>query len=156
MSVTVDYLFNSDLDFGKLVTRINDSTGLGFVPYEGASSDQFCRFLGLELTLQADHGLEDDRECNFQDYEFIIQTRTPSPDADLRPMQIESMALIAFALFRRVNLTSGLLTFDVQVRLAQYQVADNQWIDQVSGNSVRFPDHFADLRSRILRDGWDA
>ena len=79
MSVSVAYLFNSDLALATLVTRLNNSLGLAFTPYEGNSSDQFCRFLGMELSLKSGHGLENDGECNFQDYEFIIEYSNTGP-----------------------------------------------------------------------------
>ena len=69
-------------------------------------------------------------------------------------MQVEAVAMIAFALYRRVDITSGLLVFNTQIRLAQYRVVDDQWHDELSNCAVTIPGHFADLRSRITRDGW--
>ncbi len=152
MSVTVEYLFNSEVDLASLVNRVNEVVGWGLAPYEGNPSDQYCRFLGMEFTLRSDHGLDDDRDCNFEDYNFIGQLRTPAPDSDLRPIQIEAMALMAFALFRRLDITSGLLTLNVQTRLAHYRVVDDEWYDDVSGKAVQFPGHFGELRSRVSRE----
>ena len=156
MSITVEYLFNSELNLESLITQLNEKLGFSFSPYEGDSNDQFCRFLGMELSLDAGHGLVNDGECNFEDYAFQIGTRTPVPDGDLRVMQVESMTSLAFAMHRRLSVQSGLLTFDVQTALARYRMTESGWYDDLSSATVSFPQHFADVRSRIKREGWVA
>ena len=110
----------------------------------------------MELSLDAGHGLVNDGECNFEDYAFQIGTRTPVPDGDLRVMQVESMTSLAFAMHRHLSVQSGLLTFDVQTALARYRMTESGWYDDLSSATVSFPQHFADVRSRIKREGWVA
>ena len=155
MSITVEYLFNTALDFESLVAQLNGKLGLGFAPYEGDPADQFCRFVGMELSLHDKHGLESDGECNFKDYAYQIGTRTPVPDSDLRMIQVESMATLAFAMQRRVAVLSGLLTFDVQCALARYRMTESGWWDELSCSIVSFPQHLVAIRTRITREGWE-
>lgn len=149
MSITVEYLFNSPDDMITLLSHFRTTLGVNFSSYEGDPADQFCRFLGMELTLQIDHGLSNDRECNFEDYAYKLDSRTPIPDGDLRPIQIETMAVLAFVLHKRLSINNGLLTFDVQVPLARYEARDGNWFDTISNATVDFPQHFQDLRSRV-------
>ena len=151
MSITVQYLFNAEEDLTTLVLRFRSIIGVNFAPYEDDCADQFCRFLGMELTLRRDHGLENDRECNFEDYAYVLDTRTPVPDGDLRLIQIETMAIMAFLLHKRLSINGGLLTSNVQVTLARYEVRDGNWYDIISNSNVDFPRHFQNLRSRIDR-----
>ena len=156
MSITVEYLFNAELDLDSLVAQLNKKLGFSFLPYECNSNNLFCRFLGMELSLITNHGLVDDRECNFEDYAFQIGTRTPISDGDLRPMQVESMCSLAFAMHRRMDVQTGLLSFDAQTALARYRMTESGWYDDLSSSIVSFPQHFADVRSRIKRDDWVA
>ena len=151
VSITVQYLFNTEDDLTTLVSRFRSIIGVNFAPYDDDCADQFCRFLGMELTLQRDHGLENDRECNFEDYVYILDTRTPIPDGDLRPIQMETMAILAFLLHKRLSISNGLLAFDVQVPLARYEVRDGAWYDLISNSNVDFPGHFQNIRSRVDR-----
>ena len=154
MSISVEYFFNSHLDFATLTEAFVVKLGLPFLPYEGNRAEQFCRLLGIELSLSSDHQLENDRDCNFSDYRFELSSRTPVPDSDLRSMQIEMMAILAYAMHCRLDLQEGMLTFDLQTVLARYSVADDEWIDDITATTVSFPKHLADLRTRVSRDGW--
>ncbi len=156
MSITVEYFFNHDLELNQLTDVLNSTIGFSFAPYDGDQNDMYCRFMGMELTVCMDHGLENDRDCNFEDYAYQLSTRTPIPDGDLRRLQVESMAMLAFVLFCRLDVGSGLLTFDAQQVLARYYTLSGRWHDELSGKDVSFPGHFVEVRSRIERDGWVA
>ncbi|TWT32249.1 hypothetical protein KOR34_40110 [Posidoniimonas corsicana] len=156
MSITVEYLFNSALAFDSLVDLLNDKLGLCFAPYNGDSADQYCRLLGMELSLHSCHGLVNDGECRFEDYAYQIETRTPVCDGDLRVVQVELMAMLAYTMHRRLNVLSGLLTFDVQCALARYRTTETGWYDELSCSPVTFPQHLVTIRDRITRAGWEA
>jgi hypothetical protein len=149
VSVTVEYLFNTSATFSDLTPAVNRVLGCSLAPYEGDPADQYCRFCGMEFTLRTDHGLERDGELNFDDYQYILDTRTPVPDSDLRPIQVEVMVVAAYVLYRRLGIAQGMLTFDVQRLLARYTVVDGAWTDQISGTAVRFPEHLRDVMSRV-------
>jgi hypothetical protein len=146
VSVTVEYLFNTDANLSDLAQAVNRILGCSLAPYEGDAADQYCRFCGMELTLRTDHGLKRDGELNFEDYQFVLDTRTPIPDSDLRPIQVEVMVVAAYVLHRRLGIDQGMLTFDVQRLLAHYEVVDGEWTDKVSGTAVRFPGHLSDVK----------
>jgi hypothetical protein len=148
MSVTIDFCFNpadSSLSLGALTEQVNRALGCRLEPYEGDDTDFFCRFLGLELTL-AHHSLENDRDCDFEAYAFLLDTRTPIPDEDLRCYQLEATALAAFTLLRLGVAANGILTYDVQRLLARYEVrTPREVVDLVSGRTVEYPTHLVDL-----------
>src|SRR5262249_26382886 len=148
VSVTVEYLFNAEAALPDLAAEVNRALGCSLASYEGDVADQYCRFCGLEFTLHTDHGLVRDGELNFDDYRYILNTRTPIPDGDLRPVQVEVMVIAAYVLHRRLGISQGMLTFDVQLLLARYEV-DGEWIDTVSGKPVRFPEHLVDVKARV-------
>jgi hypothetical protein len=153
MSVTIDYLFNSSLDLTALADEINRWIGCSLSPFQGDKGDLFCRFLGMELSLQ-EHSLENDRELNFEDYTYIISFRTPIPDADLRGMQVPTMVFIAYAMYARMGI-AGMLVYDAQILLAKYELRLNLTTnseglyDSVSGDFVRLSDHLEKVRGRI-------
>ncbi len=153
MSITIGYFFNHPHDLLALAEEINAKLGYSFSPYQGNSEDQFCRFLGMELSLFK-HTLENDREVNFEDFTYQVDTRTPWASADLRAMQLPAMALLAFALYRRMGIT-GMLVYDAQVLLARYEErldsesGEMGMFDTVSDQFVRFPIHFDALHSRL-------
>jgi len=156
MSITIDYFFNSEVPLSVLTSQINHVLGCSLSSYDGNPEDLFCRVLGMELSLNGDHGFERDHGLNFEDYRFLLCTRTAVPDGNLRPIQLEFMALAAFVLHQRLSVHSGMLTFDVQRLLAQYELVEDNWVDHVSGKPVRFPDHLFDLRTQIADRDWPA
>ena len=147
MSVCVDYFFNHPSKLSSLAEQINGWIGCSLSPYEDNPEDLFSRFLGMELTLSK-HALENDRELNFEDFDYRIGIRSPIPDGDLRSMQVPAMALIAYTLFRRMSI-AGMLVYDVQTLLARYELRVENGLDElfdlVSNRIVRFPDHVESL-----------
>ncbi|MCG3134330.1 MAG: hypothetical protein HMLKMBBP_01635 [Planctomycetes bacterium] len=128
---------------------VSATLGVDLQPYEGDAEDLFARFLGLELSLHA-CDLERDRGIDFSRYQFILSTRTPWGDADLRAYQLEATALAAYTLLVRGTPREGILVHEVQRLLARYTVSpEGQVRDSVSGAAVSFPRHLQDLRARI-------
>lgn len=152
MSITVEYLFNFAATLPELTPRINDALNCSLTAYNGDADDQFCRFLGMELSLHADHGLESDGDLNFSDYQYVLSSRTPAGDSVLRAIQVETMGIAAFVLRQKIGIAQGMLTFAVQRLLARYDDVDRIWTDSVSRKAVRFPDHLMDISTRAR---WD-
>jgi len=116
----------------------------------------------MEFSLRR-HELENDGECTFEEFEFLLGSRTSAPDGDLRAFQVEGMIIVACALHARAAIDRGLLVFDTQKVLARYVAAPDRsgnarqcLHDLVSGKDVRLPDHFADVDARIPRTDWRA
>ena len=153
MSICIDYFFNYPHDLSALAQEINGRLGCSLSPYEGTPEDLFCRFFAMELSLSK-HPLENDRELNFEDYTYQLGLRAPIPDADLRSMQLPAVALLAYALYRRLKIT-GMLVYEVQILLARYEERLDsesgaaELFDIVSGEFVRFPAHLETLCGRL-------
>lgn len=158
MSITVDYFFNHSNDLPKLAKNINGWLGCSLAPYEGAPEDLFCRFLAMEFSLSK-HNLENDDELDFENYRYEIGFRTPVPDGNLRILQLTTIALIAYTLYRQMKIV-GMLVFDVQILLAKYEERLNtennsvEIYDTVSAEFVNFPEHFETLRKRLPKRAW--
>jgi hypothetical protein len=153
MSICINYYFNHPHDLSALTQEINGWLGCSMTPYEGNPEDLFCRFFGMELSL-SQHTLENDRELNFDDFTYQLGLRTPVPDADLRSMQLPAVALMAYALYRRMGIV-GMLVYDVQILLARYEeridseLNEARMFDVVSGEFVRFSAHLDALYHRL-------
>jgi len=156
MSVTVDFFFNHPDNLAETAKSINGWLGCSLMPYEGNEEDLFCRFLAMEFSL-SEHSLENDRDCNFEDYRYEIGFRVPAPDGDLRMMQIPAIALVIYTLLSRMGIT-GMLVYDVQLLLAKYEkraMPEDSVIglfDIVSNEFVSFPKHFLALQERLGED----
>ena len=98
MSITVQYSFNSGLALPQLAFEISRSLGCVLEPDRGEPETLFSGVLfGMELTLCTEHGLENDRELNFEGYRSLIESKTWE-DRPLRPIQVEVIALTAYFL----------------------------------------------------------
>lgn len=102
MSTTIDYYFNWSGALGDLEEQFRLRVGTDLQPYEGNPEDMYCRFLGMEFSLN-EHALKDDRELNFDDYRYKVGIRTPMPDGDFRPLQLITMASLVYVLYRRLG-----------------------------------------------------
>lgn len=153
MSITVDYFFNHNQTLPELAENINQHLGCKLSPYEGNAEDWFCFFLGMELSLSR-HSLENDGDCNFEDYAFHLDFRTPMGNAELRPIQISTMAFIAYVLYCRMKI-DGMLVYDMQILLAKYEEqldvknSEQALYDLLSNRFVEFPSHLEDLQLRL-------
>src|SRR4051812_28627767 len=150
MSVTVQFAFNAPGSLAALQATVGGAIGVPLRPYEGDAEDLFCKFLGLELSLWANH-LEDDRELDFSRYGFVLSTRTAAPNAARRLYQVEATALVALSLLLAGVVGEGLLSYEVQILLARYTVDRDVIYDAVSAKAVQLPQHLVDLRTRMAR-----
>lgn len=150
MSVTVEFAFNAEGDLQQIREMVNDAVGVRLQPYDNDENDLFCRFLGLELSLGL-CDLVDDRDLDFSRFRFLLSTRTPVPDSDLRDYQIEATAIAANAILLRGSADAGMLTYEVQRLLARYtRLSGGGILDGVSRAPVCFPEHLVEIRSRAL------
>ncbi len=153
MSITIDFFFNHPDNLAETAKSINGWLGCSLMPYEGDEEDLFCRFLAMEFSL-SEHGLENDRDCNFEDYKYELGFRVPAPDGDLRIMQVSAIALVIYTLFSRMGIT-GMLVYNVQLLLAKYEkrtMPESDVIglfDTVSNEFVSFPKHFLALQEHL-------
>jgi hypothetical protein len=147
VSITVGYYFNaahSLSDLGDLLGRV---LGVRFAPYEGDPSDLFCRLFSLEASLSI-HSLDDDRDLEFTAFRYVLDTRTPVPDADFRDLQLGIMATLPALLHRRAGIVDGMLVYDVQRLLARYELRHDEFFDTVSAQPVHFPSHIRHVFER--------
>ena len=164
MSTTIDYYFNWDGTLSELEEQFRLWVGTDLRPYEGDPEDLYCRFLGMEFSLN-EHALKNDRELNFEDYGFEVGIRTPMPDGDFRPLQLITMASLVYVLYRRLGILEGILVFDMGLLLARYEPRHGRetglrLYDSVSAEFVKYPQHLTSLMSRIperaLGAEWEA
>lgn len=153
MSITVDFFFNHPNNLAETAKSINGWLGCSLTPYEDDQENLFCRFLAMEFSL-SEHNLENDRDCNFEDYGYELSFRTPIPDSDFRIIQIPAIALVIYTLFSRMGIT-GMLVYDVQLLLAKYEerilseTGQKGLFDVISNESISFPKHFVMLQEYL-------
>lgn len=127
--------------------------GCSLLPYQGDPSDWFCRFFGMDLNF-ARTFLDNDRELNFEDYGFHLSLRNAGGAAPFRPIQIPTMACIAYVLCLHLQIT-GMLVFDGQILLARYEErldpesGTHCVYDLVSEEFVSIPPHLSKLSNRL-------
>jgi len=148
MSTTVNYLINGNDPLCELGKRISNRLGCNLVVSPDDPKYMSCWFLSMQLSLST-HDYANDGECDFENYRYDLGLRIPAASEDLRIVQVETAALLAYLLYRREFIEAGMLVYNLQIPLARYKVIEDQWFDQVSAKAVQFPQHFIDLRERI-------
>ncbi len=149
MSIWIDYFFNSDQSFDQLLKEINERLGSNLVLSETDEDNSHGIFFGMPFSLHT-HNLENDRELNFQDYKYQIGLTTYWGSADLRQMQALIVASIAFLLYRRMQISEGILVYDVQRLIARYEERavspeTRSLFDNNSNKFVELPQHLVDI-----------
>ena len=149
MSTSVHYFFNSERNFEDLTSDINGWLGCNLAPYED-SDVQFDRFMGMELGLDHDHGFENDRDVNFEDYRYSVDIRIPAPDGDLGYIREATVSCIVHVLYCRMGISDGLLVYNTQRVIARYEERQTDWggkalFDLVSNKFIDFPGHINDI-----------
>lgn len=153
MSINIAYFFNWPGTLGELAAQFHLWMGSDLQPYEGDPENLYCRFLGMEFSLN-EHDLENDSELNFEDYRYEVGIRTPIPDTDFRTLQVITMASLVYALYRRLGISDGILVHEVALLLARYEQRSipeqgPRLYDSVSGEFVKYPQHTMSLMARI-------
>lgn len=117
-----------------------------FEPSKEYKNHAYARFLGVGLDFYI-HTFENDRELNFEDYKYYIGLTGRAYSKDLC---LPIMAFIANLLYLRMEISDGILVFDVQRVLARYKGESyldgtKGLYDQISNRFVEFPQHLIDL-----------
>ena len=149
MSIYIDYFFNSNKDFKQLLKEINELLGSNLISSETDEENSSGSFFGMPLSFHT-QTLENDRELNFQDYKYQIGLTTYWGSADLRDIQVSIVAFIAFLLYLRMQISEGILVYDVQRLLARYKEKSiseeaKGLFDETSNKFVELPQHLLDL-----------
>jgi hypothetical protein len=149
MSVDVDYIFNATMPLSKLAHETNRSLGCSLARSSNDHETWTCEFMGMSLHLQEDHGLVNDGELRFEDYRFLLGTHTAWGSDAIRLFQTEIVAISAYTLHCHLGVTDGVIIYDLQRVVAQYQLVAGVWTDLISGKAVGSPTHLADVRGRL-------
>ncbi len=149
MSIWIDYFFNSDKSFDRLLKEINEQLGSSLVLSETDENNSHGFFFGMPFDFHT-NTLENDGQLNFQDYKFQIGLTTYWGSADLRQMQILTVASIAFLFYRRMQISEGILVYDLQRLLARYEEKitsdkSENLFDKISNKFVELPQHLVDI-----------
>lgn len=159
MSITIDYFFNCPADLATVAERVNSAIGCDLRPFQKDQREFFCPFFFMDLELKR-HSLENDRELNFEDYEYHLSLRNAAGAARARPLQIPTIVAIVYALHLHSRIV-GMLVFDVQILLARYGSrtdpgdGSDALHDAVSDELVRLPSHFSTLITRVPEESRD-
>jgi hypothetical protein len=146
MSVVVQFVFNGPGDLADVARAMQGPLGVSLLPYQGDPNDFFGRHLGIELSLPMQH-LKNDGECDFESYRFVLDTRTPSGEAELRRYQLTATALLVGAMLINGVATDGILVQECDTLLARYAFAEDGTLsDLFAGTEVLFPDHLMQLQ----------
>ena len=173
MSIYVSYYFNmpsKPTNLSDLAAQVNKALGCHLQPQEG-NLDIFSSIVfDIELILSMNTDSVNDRDLEFEAFDYCLDARTFAGHAYLRPIQLPMMMLNAFALFSNMQIT-GMLVFDSQILLARYssRPAVNrdgvEWtpawygplglellFDSVSDRTVHVADHLHDLLALAPRN----
>jgi hypothetical protein len=63
----------------------------------------------MEFSLRTTSHLENDREVDFESFQYILNFRTAVGAAGARPIQLPAIALVVFALHRRLEIAGMLV-----------------------------------------------
>ena len=107
----------------------------------------YCRLMGLECTVGS-HDFENDRDCDFESFKYEANLRSTWHNSNLRSIQIETLAIVAFVLHEKLDIHQGLFVYEESVVIARYEMKNSHWIDRVSDSIVEYPQHLLDLRDR--------
>jgi hypothetical protein len=149
MSISVEYCFNSGLSLPELAFEISRRLGCSLSPYEDEPERDFYGvLLGMRLRLWAMQDMVNARDLDFENYRYMLSIKTPA-GSSMRPVQVETIALIAFLLHRALEIHQGMLSFEVSTLLARYDRIDGIWYDLVGNKPVAYPEHLVDIKARI-------
>jgi len=159
MSVSFGYFFDSDKNLHELSSEISESLGcdLRVIKTQSGKEQAWCRLFGMSVDFYVHSysngglsNIEDVGSVDIESLKYMIGLVGPS---DVFQMALELTAMIAYLLYLRLGISTGVLLFDVQVPIAIYEerIYDSyqNLFDTISSKEVDFPQHFLDLDSRI-------
>jgi hypothetical protein len=137
VSVELQYFFNSPLPLPELAAVINCELGCELKPYQGDETDYFTKLLGIDFSLGSDR-FENDRELDFESFQYYVDLRTSWGAAGRRPYQLPLLLAIVYVLQHRLGY-AGIVVYDMTKLLARYvergSGPDRQFVDVLSGTS---------------------
>ncbi|MGD9588559.1 MAG: hypothetical protein AB7Q37_04235 [Pyrinomonadaceae bacterium] len=152
MSISIDYLFNSDLSLDELSDEINKELGTNLrISYPNGKEQSGCIFFGMSLDFY-ECTRESDGVIDFESFRYQLGfVGRPG----IRQLRVPLTAMIGYFLYSRMGISRGLLVYDLQVPLASYVqrlFEDNteDLFDTISEKQIRFPEHFIEIETRIL------
>lgn len=159
MSVTVNYFVNFPGQPQEFVAQLRRWLGCDLRREECRDEEEDlthyrCVFMGMGCELWDGHGLENDGELDFESFRYQLALLT-SPPA-FWPLQLFTVASIAYVLYQRLGIT-GMLVHETERLLARYDARPDAGgacrclFDTVSNRVVEFPGHFHDLLARTGR-----
>lgn len=129
---------------------MNDLLGSNFITNYVDKETASSIFFGMEFDFYT-HDFVNDCEINFEDYKYTLGLTTYWGIADLRDMQVSILASIAHLFYRRMQISEGIIVYDMQRLLAEYEervvLEDRGFFDKVSNEFVEIPQHFVDLEN---------
>ncbi len=153
MSTNVSLFFNYPNSLLKLKEELNEVLGVSFAPYEGAEDDLYCRFLGMEFSLQENDGYTNDRELNFEDYRYSLDLKIPSPDNDLACLSVQTLSSVAYVLYARMSVCKSMMVYDMQKLIARYNYnSKTGFFDELSEKQIEFPEHAVQVSQRAWNE----
>lgn len=150
MSTNFTYWFNSPQSFPVLAKNINRVLGCNLQSLSANESNMFCKFMSLELYFGDNLNYENDRDLDFENYQYNLDITIFFADNDLLCIALSTLSIIAYILLARLKITDGMLVYDTQILLAKYKYdSDLGIINILSGQPIEYPQHFIDLEKRL-------
>lgn len=151
MSVEPQYFFNSALPLPELAAALNSKIGCMLKPYRGDETDYLTKLFGIEFSLGG-HELDNDRDLDFESFQYCVDLRTTGSAGDRRPIQLPLLLAIACLLHSEPGY-AGIVVYDAQVLLARYVERgtgpDRTIVDVLSDTSpVDYENHLHAVWSR--------
>lgn len=154
MSITVDYFFNGSGSLRDLAALVNNCLGCSLQPEQDNAEVYVARLLGMDLALSQALDYENDRELDFENFQYELSLKTWVGQSVLRPIQLPLMVASIYSLHCFFG-TTGILVYDMDLLLARYveREAENYGLrlyDLVSETPfVNYSDHLAILSKRL-------
>ncbi len=170
MSVSLGYYFNAEKDLPELVADCNQWIGCHLEPTIGAPETAYSAFfnsVSLDLSLNTFNPQYDpfgaptqDGAIPFSRYKYELDVTVYGGQDDMQPIMLPTMLSAIYVLHRRLGIR-GMLVFDAQILLAQYEEIalrpDFKTLsDKLSGtNLLPFNVHCAALM-KALPESWQS
>jgi hypothetical protein len=148
MSVSLEFYFNWQGTVAEMAVSLRRLVGVDFNTSIGREDIYTAIWAGLEVSLQGNDQLDAPPELDFESFRYVLTFYTSAGRSVYRPVQLELSIILIYLLWAEFQVT-GILAFDAQRLLARYQESGGKIVDLVSKKPVEFPQHFADVSSRL-------
>jgi hypothetical protein len=148
MSLTISYFFNFEQDLKETCSMLNSCLGCSLTNLSDDLNFFTCSFMSMELYFGT-HSFDNDSDCDFENYKYEIGLKTYWHQSVFRQNQVQISSAIAFNLFYCLDITDGLLIYNLGIPLARYKSVDSSLFDIFSNSVVSYPKHIVDLYERL-------